>query len=352
MNYNNLIVKEDLKNIIESVNDIEKLANSSILITGANGMLAKYLVYTCMFLNETKNYNIKVIGLVRNKQKALKVFNDFVDNSNFELLVQDVCDPIEYDKPIDYIIHAAGGASPNNIINNPFDIIKSNTLGTFNVLKLASEKDCKNVLYLSTREIYGTIPNDTEYIDENMMGIMDPLDYRNCYPESKRLGENLFKVYQTKYNNPMNIVRIAHAYGPGMEIDNDGRVMADMIASAVYHRDIVFNSDGTAVRAFCYITDAITGIFTVLINGQNGQAYNIANELEPVPIKEVANLIKKSFPERVKNIVYNVDNSYKKHGYSNIKATKLNTKKLEELGWYPKVPLVEGIKRTILSFDK
>src|SRR5690606_6501333 len=116
------------------------------------------------------------------------------------------------------------------------------------------------------------------------MGILDPLDYRSCYPESKRMAENLFKSYSLQHKVHFNILRIAHVYGPGIQIHNDGRVMGDLINDAINNRQIHLKSDGKAIRAFCYITDALEAIFRILINGKNDDSYNIANETEPVTI--------------------------------------------------------------------
>ena len=258
--YKNEIVQNDLNEISQSIKNIEKLKNTSILITGATGMLATYITYLLMYLNEHQDYQIKVFALVRNEKTAKQKFETFLKNSNFHLLVQDVTEEIKLTNQIDYIIHAAGSASPHFIVNDPVGIIKANTLGTINVMELARKCQVKKVLYTSTREVYGKVDDNILEITEDIVGKLDQMDSRSCYPESKRMGENICKSYGLQYNIPFNNVRIAHSYGPGMTIARDGRIMSDLIYYVVNCQNITLNSDGTAKRAFCYITDCIIAI--------------------------------------------------------------------------------------------
>lgn len=349
--YDNKIVQEDLLDIISRENiNFEKMINSTILVTGANGMLATYIVYTIMFLNEKFNYNTKVIALVRNKNKSEFIFNKFINSNLFQLLNQDVCESINIEEKVDYIIHAAGAASPKFILSDPVGIIEANTKGTFNVFELGRKKNIKNILFTSTREIYGKMESSILEIKENNMGVIDCLDARSCYPESKRIAENICKSYNIQYNVPYTIARIAHSYGPGMEINQDGRVMSDFISDIVNDRNIIINSDGTAERAFCYITDAIAGMFYILLNGKIGEAYNIANETESVQIKDLAKKLIDLFYEKSLKIEFRIPTQQQRNGYSKYERVKLNTKKLEDLGWNPQVELIEGLKRTVISF--
>lgn len=348
--YKNEIVQKDLIEITENIKNLESLKNTSILITGATGMLATYMVYTTMYLNEKEQYNTKVYALVRNKKRAEEKFEEFLENPNFHLIVQDVIEEIKIPDNIDYIIHSAGSASPHFIVNDPVGIIKANTLGTMNVMEFAKKCHVKKVLYTSTREVYGKVDDDILEITEDTIGKLDQMDSRSCYPESKRMGENICKSYQLQFGIPFNNVRIAHSYGPGMTIDNDGRVMSDFIYCTVNNKDITLNSDGTAKRAFCYINDAITAIFMVLLNGENGESYNIANETEEIQIRDVALKLTKVFPEKNLKVTY-VQN-VNRDGYSKIERVKLSTKKLESLGWRAQVKLEEGLRRTVESFGK
>lgn len=349
MNYGNQIIRDDMRELAKRELPFEELDGKNILVTGASGMLAAYMVYFFMYLNETRNYGIKVTALVRNEKKAWEKFEEFRENPNFHLMVQDVCETVETDGKLDYIVHAAGNASPYFILNDPVGIIAANTAGTVNILELARKTGVKKVLYTSTREVYGKMPEGTEEIYENTFGNLDPMEFRACYPESKRMAETICQSYYQQYNVPFTAVRIAHSYGPGMTIDNDGRVMSDFISDIVHDRNIVLKSTGDAERAFCYITDAVAGMLCALLKGRAGEAYNIANEKEPLPIREAAHMLTELFPEKGLKVVFDIPETMSA-GYSRMGRTRLNTEKLEALGWSSRIPLKEGLKRTVESF--
>lgn len=345
--YNNHIVQKDIKELINTNFQWFHLNNKRFLITGANGMLATYLIYTLMSLKKEKGLNIKVVALSRNLQKLQFLFKDFLEDKNFEIISQDVSQPIQCIGRIDYIFHFAGNASPYYINNEPVEIMKSNLLGTFNVLELARDKEPEKIIFASTREVYGKV-EDLEKIKESDFGILDPLDDRSCYPESKRAAESILKSYYLEYKIPFNSVRIAHSYGPGMKLENDGRVMADFISNVVHKEDIILHSTGEALRSFCYISDAIQGLFQVLLYGKIGKAYNLANETEPYSIKEIAQMLANLYPERNISVKFELKTELK--GYCNYKRTMLDTTSIESIGWQPSISIKEGLKRTVDSF--
>lgn len=337
------VIIEDLERMSEVELPWRELDGKTILITGATGMLASYVTWLLFYINEYKGINVSVVALCRNKQKALDYFGQFMDKPYFHLLLQDVCDPIDYEEQVDYIFHLAGNASPHFINTDPVGIMKCNLLGTINVLEYARQKQVSKVLFASTREVYGK-NEDAERLKESAFGTLDPLDDRSCYPESKRAAETLLRSYYLQYGINYNILRIAHSYGPTMELENDGRVMADLIADAVSDKDIVLKSKGDAVRAFVYITDAVLGMFTALLKGEQSKAYNLANETEPVSIRELAEMLA-SFVCPAKNVVCRIPSEQK--GYCAYRRTALDTTALELLGWKPSVSLAEGLRRTI-----
>lgn len=337
INYQNKIVQEDMQEILKDI-EFNSLKDKVILIIGATGMLATYLVYFLNYLNIIENLNIKIIGLVRNKEKAIKIF----EGVNIELLVQDVQDEIKYDNKVDYIFHMASSANPRAILERPIDIIKANTIGTFNVFELARSKSAK-VIFTSTREIYGKLDESVEFIKENDMGIVDCLERRACYPESKRIAETICNSYFYQYGVKYNIIRIAHVYGPGMNIDGDGRVMSDLIENISRNQNVILKSDGTALRAFCYITDAIRGLLLILIKGKDNEVYNLSNEKEEIMIKDLAQKVIDISGEKLE-IEYHISNS---GAYTNYKRIGLNNKKLEKLGWNIEINLDKGLKKQL-----
>lgn len=344
---NNTIILDDINEIINnSTSSIPFLKNKSILITGANGMLSSYLVATFLKLNQNLNTNIKIYALVRNKEKFYSKMGIFQEE-NITVIEQDICKKIDLEEKIDIIFHFASSSNPQTILNSPIDIIKANTLGTYNVLEF-SKKNKSYVVFSSTREIYGKT-NELEAIKETDYGILDPSDLRSCYPESKRMAENMMICYNYQYNIPYCILRIAHSYGPGMIINNDGRIMADLIGNIVNRQDIILKSKGEAKRSFCYVSDAITGVLIAMSKEKN-QIYNLSNEKEEITIKELANLMSSMYKDKQISVIYNIPKERSK-GYVSFKRTPLDTSKIEKHGWTPKVKLQEGITKTVQFFE-
>lgn len=347
-NYHNPTVQQDLLEI--SRIPLTELDGRTVLITGANGMIATYLIYALMFQANRHGLNIRVIALTRNRKKAEHLFDAFLSDSRFTLLIQDVCDPIPYAGDIDYIFHFAGNASPYHIIHDPVGIMKSNLLGTINVLESARERNTEKVIFASTREVYGENKAERS-LSETSFGSIDCLDGRSCYPESKRAAETLCKSYYLQYGVNFNAVRIAHTYGPGMKLENDGRVMADLLACVVNGRNIILKSKGEVLRAFCYITDTVRGLFQILLHGKDAEAYNLANETEEISIRDLAELLIRSCPEKRLKVEYQIPKE-QPAAYCNYKRIGLDTHKIENIGWKPEISLKEGIARTIKSFEE
>lgn len=341
--YENQIVQEDLLAMSQAELPWHILNGKTVLVTGATGMLASYVTWLMLFLNEHHGFNISVVALCRDRQKALQYYRCFIDKPYFRLLIQDVCNPIVCDAPVDYVFHLAGNASPYYINTDPVGIMKCNLQGTINVLELARYHAIKRIIFASTREVYGK--NDVaEKLDEDSFGVLDPLDDRSCYPESKRAAESLLKSYSLQYGVPFNTVRIAHSYGPTMKLENDGRVMADLLSDVVSGRNIVLKGDGEAIRAFVYITDAVIGMFTVLFHGETAKAYNLANETESISIRDLAQLLASFRRDKCVRVVMSGGNQ---RGYCAYRRTALDVTALEQLGWEPRVSLKEGIAHVL-----
>lgn len=341
------IIKEDILDIVDSLQSWEFLKNKTILITGANGFIPGYMVETIALLNEQYNASINVIALVRNEVKARSRFSHILGLDWFSLLVQDVCEPILLRCQINYIVHAASQASPKYYGVDPVGTLSANTLGTFNVLECArrNRDSIEGVIFFSSAEIYGDVTSCSERVPETFMGALDCLDVRSCYAESKRIGETMCSAWHRQYNIPVKVIRIFHTYGPGMDL-NDGRVFADFVRNIVHNDNIEIKSAGLAVRAFSYLADTVSAIFTVIALGHKGEAYNIGNEDCEISIYELAKmLVKYSNPPGV-----DVKKTYTNGGEylaSSISRIVPNTMKIRKLGWQPMFNLEDGFSRTI-----
>jgi len=347
MESNNIILS-DLERIIAAPLPWQELYGKTVLVTGANGFLPAYMVKTLLLLNERNNAAINVIGLVRNMERANARFIDYKDRPDLTIVCADITSPISIDGDIDIIIHAASQASPKYYGTDPVGTLSANTIGTYHLLKLAVEKSAGKFLYLSSSEVYGTLVN-SDNITEDIYGSVDPTNVRSCYAESKRMGETLCVSFAAQYKVPVVIARPFHTYGPGLSLD-DGRVFADFVANIVNGQDIVMNSDGSAVRSFCYSADATIGFFTVLFKGQLSQAYNVANPAGALSIKELAELLIALYPEKKIRAVFKTATGGN-YLASNVSKLCPSIKKLNELGWQPALTVAEGFKRTIDSFS-
>jgi nucleoside-diphosphate-sugar epimerase len=333
------ILADDNKRIYTVLPDWEALRDKMVLITGATGMLAACVVRFLVYLNKVDNLNINILILARNKQRVIDTFGETANE--FTCFYQDVCEPLNYQSHIDFVIHAASSASPYHIKNDPVGIIKANVQGTSNLLELVKEMNVSNFLFLSTREVYGEV-SGVEYIEEADFGHFDPLDARSCYPESKRLAETMLQSYAVQYGLTFNSVRIAHSYGPGMFL-NDGRVMSDLLGDVVNDKPIVLKSDGSALRSFCYVTDAVSALLLVMLKGERNTAYNIANESDEVSILQLSKLLTKLSGNQ-HSVVHEIASD---NAYCQYQRTKLSTSKLETLQWQPSIALSDGLQKTI-----
>jgi UDP-glucuronate decarboxylase len=343
----NTIIKEDIAAIINRFNDWENFRNKTVLISGANGFLPAYLVET--FLSLDNSFKTKVIALVRSKPKAQKRFSHWLSNSNLLIIEHDVCNEFNYPDNIDFIIHAASQASPKYYGTDPVGTLNANVLGTINLMKLAKEKNIESFLYFSSGEVYGQVKAEDIPIKEDTFGYLNCANVRACYGESKRMGENICVSYFHQYGVKAKIVRPFHTYGPGMALD-DGRVFADFVANIVNKQSITLNSDGSAIRPFCYLTDATLGFLTVLIRGENGQPYNIGNPNEEYSILALANTLVNLYPELNLKVIMNNESDNKAYLKSPIQRNSPNITKANKLNWSPVVGVKEGFKRTIESF--
>jgi UDP-glucuronate decarboxylase len=346
----NAIITEDLNTIINQFENWDRLKNKTVLISGANGFLPAYLVETLIEVNTRFNANITIIGLVRNQEKAKARFFKHLENKLLLLIVQDVCELISIDKKIDFIIHAASQASPKYYGIDPVGTLSANVIGTINLAKLGIKNNVESFLYFSSSEVYGELPESLMPVKENVFGFIDPARVRSCYGESKRMGETICVSYLHQFGLKAKIARPFHTYGPGMMLD-DGRVYADFIANVISKKDIILNSDGSARRAFCYLTDATVGFFKILLEGKNGEAYNVGNPKEEYSILELAQLIISLRPELNLKVKVNLPVKDVNYIKSTVSKNSPNIDKMNELSWNPNVTVRDGFNRTIKSFN-
>lgn len=337
----NRVLEDDLKTIIAEALSWEKLKNKTVMITGASGMVGSYMLYVLLMLNDEKHYGIKVDAVMRNVNKLPE---EVRNREDVNVVVADVTKDIPDVGDIDYIIHAASPASPLIMQNQPVETIAANTIGTFKTLELAKEKNAEGYLFISSREIYGQPDEGQEFFYENTYGFVDQLNPRSCYSEGKKAAETMCVCFHEEYGLNTKIARLAHTYGPGMSI-YDGRVQADFLKNVYHNEDIVLKSEGTAVRTYTYIADAIAGMYRILLDSED-IVYNIGNEAGKVSIRDLAEILVSIYPERGLKLVFDIPEGGTK-GTAPYTLGILSSEKLRKLGWNPKYSVKDGFKRTL-----
>ena len=320
-----------------------ELNNCNILVTGGTGLIGSCLVDALMSYPQ-KNYNIYVIG--RNQKRAQKLFSKYETDKYFHFICHSIEYPLDCKIDFHYIIHAASEASPSSFASNPVELIKTNIAGLSNLLDYGIVHNLKRFLYISSGEVYGE--GDGEDFNENSYGYVDILKARSCYPSVKRLAETLCASYSQEYGLDFVVARPCHIYGPNFT-ENDSRVYAQFIRNVLRGEDIVLKSSGEQLRSWCYVVDCVSALLYILLNGDNCQAYNIADPSSTVTIKELAEIISKIGKRKV---IYQQPSEIEKKGYNIVTKSVFSIDKIEALGWSVSGTLQEKLQITINSVIK
>lgn len=346
------VIDEDVARTLAEDIPWERFHNASVLVTGGTGMLPAYLALTLLGYRRSRpDCGLEVYVLARNAEMAKRRYVIDWEQPYFHFIQADVCDGLPDIDTFDYIIHGASPADPRQFGKNPVGVFLPNVLGLYHLLEAARKAGTKGVLFMSSGEVYGRLPEQVEMIRERDFGSLDTMILRSCYAEGKRAGETLCKIWAEQYHVPTKVARISHTFGPTMDIDRDSRSFAEFVRCVVERKDIQLKSDGSAVRSFCYVSDCVEGMLRILLMGESGRAYNLAGE-EYYSILEVAQLLSGLFPERrlcVVQCAREVEDPY-------LEAEKqpvhyVDTSCLKSLGWRPKISVAEGFCRTIRSIE-
>ncbi len=307
--------------------------NKRVLITGGAGFIGSFL---CEALIK-KGHEIICLDnfFTGSKNNILHL----LDNNNFEIIRHDIVHPIFLE--VDEIFNMACPASPVHYQYNPVKTIKTNVMGSINMLGLAKRVHAK-ILQASTSEVYGDPAVHPQ--DESYWGNVNPIGIRSCYDEGKRCAETLFFDYHRQNCVNIRVVRIFNTYGPRMH-PNDGRVVSNFIVQALKNDDITIYGKGLQTRSFCYIDDLIKGIMLLMD----------APDTVIGPIN-IGNPMENTIVELAQTII-NLSNSKSKIIYKPLPSDDPTRRKPdirqaeEKLSWKPTVPLEEGLKKTLNYFD-
>ena len=344
----NTIIKEDAVNLYVNNPDIfSRMAGKTILITGASGFLCGYLVDALYVINQKHlSKPIKIIAIDNYLRGLPDRFKHLSNDKNIIIEKFDVIKPYKPKCDIDFIVHGASIASPTYYRQFPIETIDVNVVGLKNMLELA-QADCESVIFLSSSEIYGDPTPENIPTPESYRGLVSCTGPRACYDESKRLGETMCVVYHSKRNVPVKMVRPFNVYGPMQRLD-DKRIVPDLLNSVMNGQDIVLFSDGLATRSFCYASDFIAGMLRVMLDGENGEPYNIGAD-EEISIKQAAVIASKCSNPQLR-IDYKTSDD-KDYLADNPQRRCPDLSKVKKIGYEPNINFSDGFQRTLTSYS-
>jgi UDP-glucuronate decarboxylase len=355
------VVQRDLDYICDClVGEFARLAGKRLLITGGAGFLGHYLAQAVLHWNRTNG---------KPRPIALTLYDNFVrgvpgwvksleGTPDFALVQHDVTAPLPRGMgDFQYVIHAAGIASPIYYRQHPIETMDANVTGLRTLLEYArrqqrSARPVEGLLFFSSSEIYGDPTPENIPTPESYRGNVSCTGPRACYDEAKRYGETLCVNFASHAEVPVKMARPFNNYGPGLKI-TDRRVLPDFARDVLAGRDLVMLSDGAPTRTFCYVADAVVGYYKVLVKGRSGEAYNIGTERPQISIAELAERVaacarrlfgyaggvvhRASEDER-----YLLDNPQRR--------CPTIAKARGELGYEPLVSLDEGLDRSLIWY--
>ena len=343
--YQNELYLEDVRNTADLPLPWEKLKNRSIMISGAAGLIGSFLVDVIMEKNADDGLNCTVYALGRNEERARERFCNTADDLHFVFIRHDVTLPIDREDlgTVDYVLHLASNTHPMQYSTDPIGTITTNITGLKNMLDFAVEHHTARFAFASSNEIYGENRGDAEFFDENYCGIINCNTLRAGYPESKRCGEALCQAYRSQKGLDVVIPRLTRSYGPTM-LMSDTKAISQFIKKGVDGENIVLKSAGTQYYSYQYAADSVSGLMTVLLLGEGGEAYNIAEEHSDIMLKDLAAIVAGISG---KEVVFEIPDAVEAAGYSTATKARLDGHKLQALGWKPKYDIKSGMERTI-----
>lgn len=343
--YDNARYMEDVRYVAKLNLPWDKLQNKILMLSGATGMIGSFLVDVLLEKNQLSNLNCHVYALGRSEEKAKNRFCKYVNDEHFHFIPYDVKDPLQYNgiEKIDYLLHLAANTHPMLYSTEPIGTIITNIIGVKNMLEFAVEHNITRFAFASSNEIYGENRGDVEFFDENYCGYINCNTLRAGYPESKRCGEALCQAYKEQKGLDVIILRLTRSFGPTM-LMSDTKAVSQFIKKGLAGEDIVLKSDGTQYYSYTYMADAVSGLLWALLEGKNGEAYNIADSKNDIMLKDLAAVIAEL---KGKKVVFEVPNAVEAAGYSKATKARLNGEKLKKLGWVPRYTVQTGMERTI-----
>ncbi len=337
------VLTEDFQAVAQSDLPWEVFRGRSFVVTGATGLIGSLLVRALLYCDQVHGLGIRVYALVRSVEKAKQIFGE---KNAPEYLVADLAkDEISGDFACDYVIHAAAVTTSKLMVSDPVGTISTAIDGTEKLLKLAVEKKAQAFVYISSMEVYGQPKTDGKTAEKDL-GYIDISTVRSCYPEGKRMCECLCNAYAAQYGLNVKSARLAQTFGAGI-LPTENRVFAQFARSAVNGENIVLHTTGESEGNYVYTADAIHAILLLLVKGESGEAYNIANEQSHTTIRNMAELVAEQIAGGAIRVVLDIPQDASSLGYAPPVKMWLDASKMCALGWEPTVGLADAYRRMI-----
>lgn len=345
----NPVVMEDINNIIAAKSiDWDRFRGKKIAVTGATGLIGRLTVLSLLAADRAYGLDLEVLAVVRNREKAEKLFAGL--DRQPQLVVTDILAPMPKETRADFLIHGASITASKMMVEQPVETITTTIDGTRNMMEFAARCQMEGAVYLSSMEAYGTVPDGCGEVREADLGYIDPLNVRSSYSEGKRMAECLCASYASEYGVPVKIARLAATFGAGID-PGENRVFAQFARSVLGGEDIVLHTKGEKANCYCYTTDAVSGLLTLLLEGEAGQAYNIANMETFCSIREMAEIFIDAGKKKESRLVFDIPEDAASLGYAPTSVMKLNSEKMMQLGWKPQVNMSSMASRLMQSME-
>ncbi|HEX9780126.1 MAG TPA: NAD-dependent epimerase/dehydratase family protein [bacterium] len=336
-------LESDIAEIAEGLGeDAQRFAGRHIVLCGGAGFLGRYFTSVFAHLNDRVLKTPCRVLVYDNLITSGELGADWKVQNGIRFIRHDIIAPLALEEPADYVIQAAGIASPYYYRKYPLETLEVAISGTRNMLTLGRAHPLQGFLFFSSSEIYGDPDPRHVPTGESYRGNVSCLGPRACYDESKRLGETLCAVFHERFGVPAKIVRPFNVYGPGMQ-ETDYRVLPNFASRIIGGRPLTVYGQGTQTRTFCYITDAITGFLKVLLDGISGQAYNIGNPVPEISMKELATLMEQVAGRPLEMRLIEYPDAYPADEPQ--RRCPDIAKAARQVGYRPRVELLEGLTR-------
>ena len=342
--YDNPLYQADVARVAELI-PIEKIADKSVVVSGATGLVGSFLVDALMEKNASADAGVELYVLSRNLDNARRRFAPFAESPHLHFVRYDASEPFDGNEiqRADFVLHLASNTHPLQYSADPIGTVMTNVLGLRNLLEFACAKTAKRFAFASSNEIYGENRGDVELFDENYCGYINCNTMRAGYPESKRCGEALCHAYRAQKGLDFVIPRLTRSYGPTM-LPTDSKAISQFIKKGIARENIVLKSAGTQFYSYSYVSDAVSGLLYALLSGVAGEAYNIADEASDITLRDLATTIAEYVG---KEVVFEIPDAAEAAGYSKATKARLDGAKLKALGWSPAYDVRTGVRRTI-----